>query len=196
MVSGRDLIKGTKAIKSLTCRQTGSVNDLDSSSSTSKCSCHLSGDVRNSRRQCATMLFKMFPSIPGQTRYLKGSIGTRLILTDLIVICFSCHLRCPPRKPRSRLYGDGSTKLRRVLTQSELRSGPARSTPPTNQSLMNPFNEWILATSHWQSHTPWGSLRKGNADRIFMWRSGSILLHGDETTFTDVNNPFQTAAKK
>lgn len=111
---------------------------------------------------------------------------------------FSCHIWCPPPTPQAWAVSL-ATKwyLCQLQTQSELqrgRHGPQTPhPPPANPSSMNPFGKWILTSAHWPSQMLWNcwwSLCKRHTDRIFMWRSGSTLLQRDETTFTDVNNPF------
>lgn len=51
-----------------------------------------------------------------------------------------------PLGSKSRLYSNGILSL-----PTANMDGPARSTPPTNQSPLNPFNKWILTTSLWNS---------------------------------------------
>lgn len=111
---------------------------------------------------------------------------------------FSCHIWCPPPHPASLscLLGNKVISLPTANT-IWAPEGPAWSTnpppPPANPSSMNPFGKWILTSAHWPSQMLWNcwwSLCKRHTDRIFMWRSGSTLLQRDETTFTDVNNPF------
>lgn len=114
---------------------------------------------------------------------------------------FSCHIWCPPPPPPPRKLelspwqqSDISANCKHNLSSrgaGMVHKPP--NPPPANPSSMNPFGKWILTSAHWPSQMLWNcwwSLCKRHTDRIFMWRSGSTLLQRDETTFTDVNNPF------
>lgn len=74
---------------------------------------------------------------------LKGAIGTRLILSDLICICFSCHLGCP-RKHELSLWrrNSNSAKCRHNLSSRGVRTVHTTHKSIIDESIqqMNPHH--------------------------------------------------------